>query len=163
MTNKVQKAIEEISEQFDNEPESDNLVDKSDQFLINSKDTDYLSSINYSFGNKILKYDPIKFRKEMQIISVEFEKIQLEFCNGTVETCFDNNSAAVNMPLLQLSLDKIDFSKAEHKMDNTFCPTDKIIENLDTKRYKVFIKDLPPVLELNASLKLESNYFNQIT
>ena len=122
-----------------------------------------MKSINYEFRDQILKYDPVKFRKVVEMFSVEIEKIQLEFCNGTVETCFDGKDTTTNMPLLQMFINEIDLSMSEHLMDNSFNPASKIIENLETKRYKVYIKDKPPVLEIDASLKLESNYFNQIT
>lgn len=162
MTLRVGAAINEISSQFVDEPESEQNYDTSEQTLITWNDPEYVRSINYEFRDKIMKFDQIKFRKTQKVVSVAVTKLQLEFCDGNMANAFENDGA-LNMPLVQLLFTHIDFSMAEHKLDNSFNPLQGIVEGLPTQRYKFRDFDLPPVLEVDASFNLESHYFNQIT
>ena len=50
--------------------------------MINAKDEEYVESINFRFADKILKYDSVKFRKEVCVITVQVSMIQIEFNDG---------------------------------------------------------------------------------
>mgnify|MGYP006878249054 CR=1 FL=1 len=68
--------------------------------MINAKDEEYVESINFRFADKILKYDSVKFRKEVSVITVQVSMIQIEFNDGQLLNMQDLSKQ--NTSLLQL-------------------------------------------------------------
>ena len=68
--------------------------------MINAKDEEYVESINFRFSDKILKYDSVKFRKEVSVITVQVSMIQIEFNDGQLLNMQDLSKQ--NTSLLQL-------------------------------------------------------------
>ena len=71
-------------------------------------------------------------------MNVSLKRVQLEFCEGKMNSLYeyDEDNVNVNLPLVQLILNDMEYSKSEHKVDYTFDPYRKIGEGLSTKRYK---------------------------
>jgi len=66
------------------------------------------------------------------------------------------------LPLIELLIDKIDFSLNEHKINNAFNVSTHQIEDAYSTLVSEVI-DTPNLLEINVSFNVQSTYFNQIT
>lgn len=162
MSSKVGQAIESVSSQYEQEPEQEDRFHAEEMQLISWHDPRYLQSVNYEFGDMIMKFDPPKYRRTVSVLTLSVQRVQLEFCEGRLHHLFEGEPT-VALPLIQLIFKQIQAAKANHLFDNSFDPFTKVLEQLPTKRYKSATQSLPAFLEVDATMNFESKYFNQIT
>jgi len=99
MADQVGKAIEQVSKEIESK-EGNQIIWGDTEFLVsNELDPAYLESINYQFGEKILKFDPHKFRKETMSVSITLAELKCEFCDLQLTNHSDLLSGA-RLPLI---------------------------------------------------------------